>query len=304
MRIAIAGSGAMARYICDEFPKYGHQVVILSRSDKLIFNGRPNISQVVTDYSVDSLVAAIDNCEVLISMILSYGTDFIDVHLNLIKACQASPKCKRFIPSEYAGDLVNYPDLPFFYYNTREPIRKVLREQSELEWTLVSVGWLADYVVPSKNRYLSDVGPAFPIDLGANQIIIPGTGDDPIDVTTARDLAVALAMLANAPSWEPYLYISGEKTTWNDLAKLVQQRYPSVTEVRRIGLGQILDTIQTSTDEVKILVSHYQIFTPLRAGSLDPEMVQRHRRKFFAGLNFRTPEQLINEATANGDTIV
>lgn len=77
-----------------------------------------------------------------------------------------------------------------------------------------------------------------------------------------------------------------------------------MTEVKRIGLGHILDTIQTSTDEIELLISHYQIFTPLRAGSLDPEMVQRHRRKFFAGLNFRTPEQLINEAFSNGDTIV
>lgn len=83
------------------------------------------------------------------------------------------------------------------------------------------MGWLVDYVVPSKNRYPSDAGPAFPIDLRANQIIIPGIGNDPVDVTSARDLAVVLAMLANAPSWEPYVYISGEKSTWNDLAKLV-----------------------------------------------------------------------------------
>ena len=304
MRIAIAGSGAMARYICEEFPKYGHQVVILSRSEKADFNDRPNISQVVTDYSVPSLVAAIDNCEMLISMILSYGSDFIDVHLNLIKACQSSPRCKRFIPSEYGGDLENYPDLPLFYYRTREPIRKVLHEQSDLEWTLICVGWLADYVVPSKNRHLRGAGPAFPIDLEANRIVIPGTGNDSVDVTAARDLAVALAMLANAPAWERYIYISGEKITRNNLSRLVQERYPTVKDVKRIGLGQILDTIQTSTDEVEVLLAHYQMFTPLRAGSSDPEIVQRHRRKSFASLDFRTPEYFINEAFLNSDTIV
>ncbi|OQE87094.1 hypothetical protein PENNAL_c0020G02756 [Penicillium nalgiovense] len=216
MRIAIAGSGAMARYICEEFPSHR----------------------------------------------LSRITQFL-----------------RWLPQSTI----------IYLSSTTAPeslSEKVLREQSELEWTLVSVGWLVDYVVPSKNRYPSDAGPAFPIDLRANQIIIPGIGNDPVDVTSARDLAVVLAMLANAPSWEPY------------------QRYPSVTEVKRIGLGHILDTIQTSTDEIELLISHYQIFMPLRAGSLDPEMVQRHRRKFFAGLNFRTPEQLINEAFSNGDTIV
>lgn len=151
MRIAVAGSGAMARYISDEFPKYGHEVVILTRSWKEVFASRSHIKQVVTDYSVASLTAAIGNCEVLISVILSYSADFIDVHRNLIQACLASPQCKRFIPSEYGGDLESYPDIPLFYYHTREPIRKALREQTELQWTLVSVGWLADYVVPSKN---------------------------------------------------------------------------------------------------------------------------------------------------------
>lgn len=304
MRIAIAGSGAMARYICEEFPKYGHHVVVLSRSEKAAFNGNPSVSQVVTDYSVASITEAIKDCEMLVSMILSYGPDFIDVHVNLIRACQASPMCKRFIPSEYGGDLENYPDLPIFYYRTREPIRKILREQNEIEWTLVSVGWLVDYVVPSKNRYLTDAGPAFPVDLSANRIIIPGIGNDLIDVTAARDLAAALAMLAVAPKWETYTYISGVQTCWNDLAKLVQRYYPHIDQVQRLGLGQILDTIQTSEDEVKILVAHYQMFTPLGAGSFSSDLVERDRRKFFSGFKFRTPEQLVIEALKNPESIV
>ncbi|KIW39583.1 uncharacterized protein PV06_08184 [Exophiala oligosperma] len=304
MRIAVAGSGAMARYICEEFPKYGHQVVVLSRTEKAAFKGNLHVSQVVTDYSVTSITEAIKDCDMLTSMILSYGPDFIDVHLKLIEACQASPKCKRFIPSEYGGDLENHPDLPVFYYRTREPIRKVLREQTELEWTLVSVGWFMDYVVPSKNRYLQDPGPAFPVDLTANRIIIPGTGNDPIDVTAARDVAAALAMLADAPKWETYTYVSGVQTSWNNLATLVQKHYPQVDQVKHLGLGQILDTIQTSEDEVEILVSHYQMFTPLGAGSFSPDLVQRDRRKFFAGFRFRTPEQLVNEALRSPGSIV
>lgn len=304
MRIAVAGSGAMARYICEEFPKYGHHVVILSRSEKPAFEGNLSVSQVVTDYSVASITEAIKDCEMLISMILSYGPDFIDVHVNLIKACQESPKCKRFIPSEYGGDLENYPDLPLFYYHTREPIRKILREQNEIEWTLVSVGWLTDYVVPSKNRYLRDPGPAFPVDLTAKCVIIPGTGNDPIDLTAARDLAAGLAMLANAPAWETHTYMSGAKTCWNDVAKLVQQYYPQVDKVQRLGLGQILHTIQTSEDEEEVLISHYQMFTPLGAGSFSPDLVERDRRKFFTGLKFRTPEELINEALKTPESIV
>ncbi|KAB8069781.1 hypothetical protein BDV29DRAFT_198409 [Aspergillus leporis] len=304
MRIGVAGAGAIARYICDEFPKHGHEVVILTRSEKEYFQNRANITQIVTDYSVPSLSAAIEDCEMLISVILSYTAEFIDVHLNLIKACQLSPKCKRFIPSEYGGNVEDYPDLPSFYWQTREPIRKVLREQTDLEWTLISNGWLADYIVPQRNRYLTDIGEAFPIDLGNKRIIIPGTGRDPVEVTAARDLAAALALLAKVPSWEPYVYVSGTKTCWNELASLVQRRYPDMRDVQHVGLGKILDTIQTSTDEMEVLVSHYMLFTPLGAGSFDPVKVEAHRRKFFPGLVFRSPEQLIDEVEKNGDKVV
>lgn len=304
MRVAVAGSGAMARYICDEFPKYGHEVIILSRTNKEVFQNRHNISQVVTDYSVSSLTDAILECDVLISMILSYTEEFVDVHLNLIKACQASPRCKRIIPSEYGGDLENYPDIPLFYYLTREPIRKVLREQNEIEWTLVSVGWLVDYVVPQKNRYLMDAGEAFPIDITSKKIIIPGTGNDPVDVTAARDLARALALLVSQSSWEPHTYISGEKTTWNELAMLVQQHYAEMQDAQHIGLGQILHTIQTSDDEIEVLISHYKLVVPLQACSLDPKNVEAHRQKFFPGMVFRKPHQLIEEARQNPSGIV
>lgn len=304
MRVAVAGSGAMARYIAEEFPKHGHDVVILTRSEKGFFKGRPNITQIITDYSVPSLTAAINDCDILISMILSYASEFIDVHVNLIKACQASPRCKRFIPSEYGGNLEEYPDLPLFYYQSREPIRRILREQTELEWTLVSVGWLIDYVVPQNNRYLADIGEAFPINLTSKTIIIPGTGKDVFDVTAARDLAKALALLIKAPSWEQYTYISGDQTCYNDLARLVQHRYPEMNDIQHSSLGEILNTIQSSTDEDEVLLSHYKLFVPLGAGSFDPKKVEAHRRKYFSGLAFRTPEQLIEEVDRDPNVTV
>jgi nucleoside-diphosphate-sugar epimerase len=294
MRVAVAGSGAMARYICDELPTHGHTVVILSRTEKECFQNRAQIEQIVTDYSVPSLTAAIDDCDVLISMVLSYTSEFVDVHLNLIEACRLSRRCKRFVPSEYGTDIENYADIPLFYYQTREPIRQALRQQTDIEWTLVSVGWLVDYIVPQDNRYLADAGEAFPVDITAKKIAIPGTGNDLVDVTAARDLATALALLVNAPSWEPYIYISGEKTTWNKLAELVQQRYHDVTDVQHIGLGQILQTIQTSADEIEVLIAHYKLVVPLQTASLPPEKVQAHRKKFFPGMTFRKPHDLID----------
>ncbi|KAB8275967.1 hypothetical protein BDV30DRAFT_247108 [Aspergillus minisclerotigenes] len=258
MRIAIAGAGRLARYIREEFPKHGHSVIILTRSEKEYFRNRPHITQVITDYSVPSI------------------------------ACQLSPKCKRFIPSEFFGDIKNYPDLPPLYSEVREPIRQVLREQTEIEWTLVCKYWLVDYILPKGNLYLMDIGEGFPIDTIRNRIVIPRTGKDAVDLTATRDFATALTLLANAPVWEPYVYVSGAKTCWNDLAQLVQKRYPAMREVKRVGLAQILGTMQNSTDQEELLLAHYQIFVPLGAVSFDPDKVEADRRKFFAGLDFRS----------------
>ncbi|KAE8345022.1 hypothetical protein BDV24DRAFT_148464 [Aspergillus arachidicola] len=271
MRIAIAGAGGLAKYISHEFPKHGHSVVILTRSEKEYFRDRPHIAQVITDYSVASIVAAFGDCEILISVILSYATEFLDIHLNLIKTCQLSPKCKRFILSEFFGDIENYPDLPPLYSEVREPTRK----------TLVCYGWLVDYIVPKGNLYLMNIGEGFPIDAIRNRIVIPGTGKDAVDVTATRDLAT------------PYVYVSGTKTCWNDLAQLVQKRYPAIREVKR-----------NSTDQEELLLAHYQTFVPLGAVSFDPGKVEAHRRKFFAGLQFRSPGQLIDEVEEDPDKVV
>ncbi|KAE8316094.1 hypothetical protein BDV41DRAFT_585792 [Aspergillus transmontanensis] len=267
MRIAIAGAGGLARYISEEFRKHGHSVVILTRSEKEYFRNRPHITQVITDYSVAFIVAALGDCEILISVILSYATEFLDIHLNLIKACQLSPKCKRFIPSEFFGDIESYPDLPPLY--------------SEIEQTLACNGWLVDYIVPKGNLYLMNIGEGFPIDTIRNRIVIPGTGKDAVDVTATRDLATALALLANTP------------TCWNDLAQLVQKRYLAIREVKR-----------NSIDQEEFLLAHYQIFVPLGAVSFDPDKVEAHRRKFFAGLQFRSPGQLIDEVEEDPDKVV
>jgi nucleoside-diphosphate-sugar epimerase len=304
MHIAVAGAGALARYIGDEFPKHGHEVVILTRSEKEFFRNRRHMTQVVTDYTVPSLVTAIEDCEMLISVIELSTTDNIDVHLNLMKACQLSPKCKRFIPCEYGANIEDHPDVPFFHWETREPIRKALREQTEIEWTLVNIGWLVDYVVPRRNRYLKEPGETFPVNVEEKRLVIPGTGKESVDVTAARDVAAALALLAKAPSWEPYTYISGKKTCWNELAELVQRRYPGTWDVRRLGLGRILETIQISTDKREVIIAHYQLITPLGAGDFHALKVEDHRRKFFPELVFRSPEQLIDEIEESWNKIV
>ncbi|KAM0332255.1 hypothetical protein ACHAQA_002531 [Verticillium albo-atrum] len=303
MRVAIAGSGDFARYLSEELVAEGINVTILTRSIKPQFENRPGITQYVSDYSVASIVEGLQDSTVLISSILDYGPTFIDVHMSLIDACKQSPSCKRFIPAEYGGNLEQFPDQPGFYYRVHEPVRKALREQTELEWTLVAVGWLIDYILPSRHRYLKDAGPAFPIDHIAKKILIPGTGDEPLDVTSARDAAKAVAKLVQAPKWEHHTYISGEKTTWNDVAALVGPKYPDLALERR-SLFQLVEDIRTSQDEMSVIIAEYQLFSVSQAGSLDPVKVAAHREAYFPGVKFRSAKELMEDAEKHPDAIV
>jgi len=131
MKIAIAGAGDLARYLVEELLADKHEVVVLSRSLKPWFQ-REDITFRLTDYSMPSLTKAIDNCEGLVSAILDYSMTSATVHLTLLEACKKSAKCKRFIPSEYAGNTDEFPDQPAFYYANHEPVRQALRSQKEV----------------------------------------------------------------------------------------------------------------------------------------------------------------------------
>ncbi|KAK5048697.1 hypothetical protein LTR84_005789 [Exophiala bonariae] len=237
MLIAVAGSGNLAQYICEEFPKVGHRVRILSRSIKehLRIEG---CEQVVVDYSQPQLDDALQDCEVLISTIVDLSSAFIQVHLNLITACQRSQRCKRFIPSEFAGNVKDFPDQPMYFINTHSAIRKTLADQKEIEWTIVCIGFLADYIVPSRNRYVMDMREGNMIDYENKHFKITGTGHEPMDVTSARDVASGLASLVTIPNWEKYTYMSGERTSWWQIVGHVRRRDPEFT-ASAITLGQI-----------------------------------------------------------------
>ena len=224
MKVAIAGAGDLAKYLTEELLLAGHTVVVLSRSQPAWFT-RPDITFRTVDYtSIPTLTAALSDCDVLISAILDYTMRFTTAHLALIEACHQSPRCKSFIPSEYAGNTDDYPDQPAFYYANHEPVRKALRQQTALRWTLFNLGWLTDYLVPAQYRYIKDIGDNHPVNLTAGTMKIPGTGDEMVAFTSVRDAAKALVRLLAFQDWEHIIYVCGETTTWNAIAGKIKDR--------------------------------------------------------------------------------
>ncbi|KAL0943035.1 uncharacterized protein CTRU02_200921 [Colletotrichum truncatum] len=303
MRVAIAGSGSVVRYFAEELPAAGIDIVILTRSIKPHFEGLPGVRQFVTDYSVPSILEGIEGSSTLISAILDYAPTFIDTHRRLIEAAIKSTSCKRFIPAEYGGNLEEFPDQPAFYSRLQGVIRKELAEQNKLEWTLLSTGWFADYIVPSRNRMLPFAGEGIPIDIEGKTVTIPGTGNEPLDVTPVRDMARAVAKLLHAPEWERHTYISGEKTTWNTLAALLREKYPQM-KVEHHSLNQLIEDIVANPEGEKRIIAEYGIFSASHAGSLPAEKVAAHREKYFSGIKFRTSRDLLEEAERDPKVIV
>ncbi|XXG96828.1 hypothetical protein Hte_003119 [Hypoxylon texense] len=291
MRVAIAGYGDLAWYICDEFVQASHELVVLTRSHKPQLDGRPGVTQAVTDYTPASLRAPLATAEVLVSTISDTSPAYTAVHVALVQACLESPACKRFVPAEFAADIEAHPDQPGFYYAPHEPVRELLRTRAAgLEWTLVCVGWLADYFVPAANRRIRDIGALHSVDWAGRRIAIPGTGNEPVDFTWARDVARALAALVEAPrgAWEPYTFVSGERSCWNDAVELARRTCRLDFPTARVSLHAVSEMIETGRDEDTLVLADYYMLSISQACASPADKVRSHREKFFPNVGFRT----------------
>lgn len=305
MHVAIAGYGDLTRYICEEFVKAGHVVVILTRSHKPQLESM-GVTQAVTDYTLSSLANSLAECDVLISTISDMSSAYTDVHKTLILACQESPRCKRFIPAEFAANIETYPDEPGFYYAPHEPIREILRSQKDVEWTLVCIGWLTDYFVPTKNRYIKDIGEYHPVNWADNKIVIPGTGNEPVDFTWARDVVRGLASLITAPSgsWPPYTFMSGQRSSWNETTKLVQQRYRPDMSIEHRSLHTVAEMIKTAKDEDTLVLADFYLLSISQACAIPSDKVNAHRQQYFPEVRFRSVQDGLSQFDAYPDSIL
>jgi hypothetical protein len=157
----------------------------------------------VTDYSEESVLSILDStrASVLISTIQCPEDSYIRIHQGFLNACLRSVHCKRFIPSEWAGNIEDYPGLPRAYGKSRAPFRAILQQSHGVEWTLFNHGWFMDYFVPQDKSYMKCTPGEFPFDLKLWTYCVKGTGDEPQSWTCGRDVAKAVTELLTAREW-------------------------------------------------------------------------------------------------------
>lgn len=198
-----------------------------------------------TDYknssSLSDLLDSV-NAIALISFIQLVDETYVTIHESLITACRQSRSCKRFIPSEWIGNIDDFPQKPQFYYDSREPIRRRLRDTEDLQWTLVQLGFFMDYFLKSNKTYLRPIPDEFPVDPNGLKACIRGTGDEMQTFTLARDVAKAVVQLLMADTWvrattklvpmtmlivtqETVTYVAGEWMTYNNAVEIMNEFY-------------------------------------------------------------------------------
>ncbi|KAK2768049.1 f420-dependent nadp reductase [Colletotrichum kahawae] len=232
--VVIAGSGDLAQYLAEEFKVDNtHDVLLISRKEREFFTKLGVTTHEVDNYSTESVLAVLEraNATVLISTLHTDDpTLYTSLHKALLLACKASKTCKRFIPSEFLGNLRRFDNIPRGIARARRAFRSELLDESEINWTLVNLGWLADYFVqkPDGSRsYIRPFPQGWPINMEERTVRVIGTGDEPICWTAARDVAKAVVKLVSHEEWPDHVYVFGEIGSWNQAIEKVE-RYHQV----------------------------------------------------------------------------
>ncbi|KAJ6782795.1 hypothetical protein PWT90_10386 [Aphanocladium album] len=304
MKVAIVAVGALARYLAEALIAADHEVVAVSRSKKAWLDDL-GIAQRTTDYSVGSLTALLDDCDAAICTLVGGVPDYVAIHKAILAACAATPRCNRFIPSLWAGNLEDFPAEQLEWSDEQVPVIEALRAQSDVKWTGICVGWFADYILPSSQRYLADIDDIWPQGHKDKIFTLYGLGSQRVNFTAARDVAAAVARLLtqDADAWDEFIYVSGEQISWADLWAFTKAQDPA-WQVKRKGLSESVKQYAANKDDWSRIVALFEILGHSEAIHFPQERVERHRSKYFEGLKFRTLSELAADAKTKPDIVV
>lgn len=295
MKVAIAGLGNVSHYLIEELGAGGHEVVVLTRSAK---PGQKGFEQRQTNYSIDSLVGILEDRDTLISTVADYENPLAatKAHLDMLEACRQSTRCKTFIPSEWTLNVEDYPEQPMHFTEANKTLHQRLKRETSIRWTVICNAWFADYVVPKRQRHLSEIGPAWPMDHLNKIFTIYGPGTQLVDFTSVRDVAKAVSALLNSEEpWEPYTYLSGDQLSWNELFTTVKRWDPQWTSQNK-PLADSIRQIADKESPESVGIGYFEIQSYAGALTFSKEKVQSHRSKYFQGIHFRTVEEILAAA--------
>lgn len=117
------------------------------------------------------------------------------------------------------SSLCRFPDAIPWYAD--KPKVQLALANSSLEYTLFFTGLFLDFLA-SDRQYLPSY--PMPVNISALTADIPGTGDEPISLTKASDVAkYVVAAISDEAEWPEVSGIEGVRTTWNKVLKAAEE---------------------------------------------------------------------------------
>ncbi|KAL4959266.1 MFS general substrate transporter [Aspergillus stella-maris] len=262
--VLAGGTGDLGRYLQEELTRDGrYAVALLTRKAK-----RPSTNQSITvhetDYTESSVLSILDSTRAtaLISVIRADDI-YLPLHISLLNACLKSATCSRFLPSEWAGNIEDYPNLPRPYGETRGPLREILYRlpKEKLTWTLFNFGWFMDYFLSEEKSYMKCLPGEFPIDPVTGTYCVRGTGEE-----------------LQSWTYRPF------KRVYRSLAQIAA------------SIEDYKSGVQTHTG----FVAEIEEWTVSGATACPKERTIEQHERFFAGMQFLTVEDMLRKAEVDG----
>ncbi|KAF5613321.1 uncharacterized protein FTJAE_13948 [Fusarium tjaetaba] len=250
-KIALVGAGDVGIAFAKEFCRSTHHIVVLTGSEKSQLKDI-NVEVRLTDYSTDSLLRNLQDCDGVISTLSGPSDFYIKAHLNILEACSQSVRCKHMIPSEWNINLEDFPDLPMFSGPTHEVVRSKLRSQQDVKWTMICHGWFMEYLLPQQKNPLREIGIAWAMNHQKKVFDIYGDGSQQVTLTTVGDTARAtLALIADSIATRSEMrqatLLAGESITYKDLFEVVK-RQDTTWQSRSVTLTEAVDQLLSSSN--------------------------------------------------------
>ncbi|KAH8661735.1 hypothetical protein BGZ61DRAFT_463552 [Ilyonectria robusta] len=223
---------------------------------------------------------------------------FVKVHNDLLDACIRSKSCKRFVPSEWAGNARDFPRALRFYTQTRLPIRERLNAQTDIEWTILCLGMFMDYVVPLGKTYLKDYGEMVPWNRQKWEAALAGTGNEPVGFTSARDVMKAAVRIAKLPKWENYFFIVGENSTLNKITEKMESFYGRKFNAICYKTPEATEKAMKdhAGDAEKLSILDVDEWLYCGATHIPEPDAQSHKERYFQDITFRKVDELLADS--------
>ncbi|KAF9893451.1 hypothetical protein FE257_010763 [Aspergillus nanangensis] len=299
--IVLAGVGNLGKYVCEKLLS-GSQwsLVVISRQTRDWFKQR-EIDVRITDYTESSILSILDavHASALISFYNAADASFLGVHCAMLNACMASQSCQRFIPSEFIGNIEDFPLYPGIYGDTRAPFRQILQASKGIEWTLFQNGWLMDYYLTRDKTYMPPIPDEFPIDPNGWKACIRGTGEEPQSWTSCRDIAAAIVALLAAPEWEPVTYVCGQWGSFNEMIPIVEQFYGKPLPTTHRSKKEIQGNLrarEAAGDQDSLILAQVDEWMVAGASECPRAKTLQHRERYFPELHFMTLRELLESS--------